>query len=145
MENIKKAYVVLLVLLLASCAPANVYCPPRETKKILNALNKIDRKWTDAYNIAGEVEKINLDGAIQGLVTLKQEVELINEPECLESAMNAFISYMQKIIEGFTAIKTARSEVAVERLFDSSDEYLDEFYDQVRSIQNCLPDCLEPE
>ena len=145
MDTIKKAYVVLLVFLLASCAPANVYCPPRETNKILNALNQVDKKWTVAYNIAGKVEKINLDGSIQGLISLKQDVESIEEPECLEPAMNAFISYMQKIIEGFTVIKTGRSEEAVERIFDSSDEYLDEFYTQVRSVKDCLPDCVKAE
>ena len=128
MENIKKVCIVVLVLLLASCAPANPYCPRRETNKVLKTLNQIDRKWTTAYNIAGKVEKSKLDEAIQGLVTLKQEVESIEEPECLEPAIAAFINYMQKIIDGFTAIKTNRSEVAVERIFDSSDEYLDGYY-----------------
>ena len=136
---------MFLVLLLASCAPANTYCPPRETNKILNALNRIDRKWTDAYNVAGKVEKDNLDVSIQGLILLLQDVESIEEPECLEPAMNAFSIYMQKIIEGFTAIKTGKSEVAVERIFDSSDEYLDEFYGQVRTVRDCLPDCVKPE
>lgn len=145
MENIKKVFVLLLVIALASCAPANEYCPPKETNKFLKVLNQIDRKWTVAYNTAGKVEKINLDGAIQDLLTLKQEVESIEGPECLEPAKNAFIRYMQKIIEGFTAIKTGKSEVTVQRLFDSSDEYLDEFYSHIYEIEGCLPNCAKPE
>ena len=78
-------------------------------------------------------------GAIQGLITLKQEVELIEEPECLESAKQAFISYMQKIIDGFTAIRSGKSKSTVEGIFDSSDEYLDDYYTQVLEIQKCLP------
>ena len=144
MGNIKKFTIVLLVLFLASCAPANPYCPRRETNKVLNALNQIDRKWTTAYNIAGNVEKADLDGAIQGLLALEQEVESIEEPECLEPAKSAFINYMQKIIDGFMAIKTGRAEITVERIFDSSDKYLDEYYSYIYEIEECLPDCKKP-
>ncbi len=144
MKNIKKVSIVLLVLFLASCASANQYCPRRETNKVLNTLNQIDRNWTVAYNIAGKAEKANLEEAIQGLFALKQEVESIEDPECLEPATEAFINYMQVIIEGFTAIKTGKSDITVERLFDSSDEYLDDYYTYVLEIQKCLPDCKKP-
>jgi len=143
-KNIKKLIFVLLVLFLASCAPADQYCPRRETNKMINDLNQIDRKWTVAFNIAGKTEKANLESAIQGLITLKQEAEMIEETECLESAKQALIAYMEKIIDGFTAIRSGKSESTVEGIFDSSDEYLDDYYTQVLEIQKCLPNCKKP-
>ena len=144
-EKKKKILFILLVIFLASCAPANAYCPPRETKKILKDFSRLDRNWTVAYNFAGKTKKAELDGAIDGLMAIKKEVVSIVVPDCLEPAQNAFLNYMQSIIEGFTAIKAGESTVSVEKKFDSSDIFLDEYSDHIYTIQNCLPDCKKLE
>jgi hypothetical protein len=144
-EKKKKLLFILLVLFLASCAPANAYCPPRETKNILKDFSRLDRNWTVAYNFAGKAKKAELDGAIDGLVAIKEEVISIDVPECLEPAKIAFSNYMQRIIEGFTAIKAGESAVSVEKKFDSSDIFLDEYSDHIYTIQSCLPDCKKLE
>ncbi len=145
MGKMKKTVFVLAVLFLASCTPTNAYCPPKDAERILDQFGKIDRKWTEAYNLAGSAAKDDMASAIDELQALQLEAGSIDVPECLELTQNALNNYMQRVINGFTAIKADESEDDVEKKFDSSDKFLDEFYDHIFAIQNCLPDCKKPE
>jgi uncharacterized protein HemX len=111
----------------------------------MQEFRNIDQKWTDAYNLAGTTAKSNLPQAIDDLQALQQEAISIKVPECLKPAQIALNNFMQRVINGFTAIKAGESEDAVEKKFDSSDKFLDEFYDQLFELQECLPNCKKPE
>lgn len=141
----KKIVFILMILTLVSCAPVNTYCPPREVERLMQEFIKLDQEWTVAYNIAGSTVKSNLTPAIKELQTLQSEAGSIKVPDCLKPAQNALNNYMQRIINGFTAIEAGESEDAVEKKFDSSDKFLDDFYDHIDFLQDCLPDCKNPD
>lgn len=140
-----KRYLVLLIMasiVITGCQ--NTYCPPDEADAAIAELKMIAEEWDDALYLARSTARMSLAGPISELQQIKRKVTSLDVPECLEEAQFSLGLAMEFAIDGMVAFMAKESDEAVSRDFDFYYDFLDDYLEEIRAVNTCLPKCKQP-
>ena len=78
-------------------------CSLNDGRKAVEALMEFAQEWDDALELASQTPRISLSPQIGELQRIRRAVQQQTWPPCAESAHDALVKHMDKMIEGFLA------------------------------------------
>ncbi len=140
-----KKYLFLLIaisVLIAGCQ--NTYCPPDEAEASIAELKLIAEEWDDALFLARSTPRMSLSGPIGELQQIRRNVSNLDVPECLEKSRKSLELGMYSAIEGMLAFMGQESDESVSKYFKLYNKQLDDYLEEIKEVNKCLPRCKAP-
>ena len=141
----KKQFVFLACLVLASCIPANTYCPEQEATYAHNRLGEIYQQYADkmeSYKFLWDLGYDIETEQIQEINKIKMLAVNLKTPECLDKARFYMIDSITSVEGALYLAQIGDSQGAIEQLIEGS--RLISLGDQeLAKLRNCMPNCTK--
>jgi len=116
MKNKQKIIIILLILVLVSCAPK------QDCKK---QLQDITQKWNDAVKIASSTSRIALSQPVAKLQEIRREAEMIEVPGRMKDCYGHLLKHMYLTIESFLSFMQNKESLSTIEVKMAEDEFIE--------------------
>ena len=107
----------------------------KQSEDFLLELDDIERRWTDALDLADNTSRINLNEPISQLQAIRRDLEKLDAPECAQEAQSFLYIHMEYVIDGFFMFATQEDDEDVSDKFSEAFEWFDKYTDEMSAIQ----------
>jgi cobalamin biosynthesis Co2+ chelatase CbiK len=126
----KNLSIILVLIFLVGCSSP---CPSQDK---INEMQSNLIGFSDEVSIAGKTSAIELFPVIEKLKSIKEEVNQIDLPGCMQSLRQFYIQYYDEVITQYN--RSMNGEKVDTSNFEN---YSNDIKNEVTRLNECSPDC----